>query len=362
MKTLRLISAGLIAALLSFTFTACSDDDDDKPEVKLALSGLDAPFDSEEGSVLLAQELNIKCNTEWEITGKPEWLDISQLDGEGDATVKIWTNSANKSANERSATLAVKAGDLVKEKTVIQRSSYKSSCNVEPNVIVTLADGVAFDYTFGPEVSYYYSDLWEASLLERITDEEIVAVMIQDVANRDTPNDNYITSWTNLDPQTEYVACMVGFDKSGKQGQLSKTTIKTKKATNQPIVYINEIDFDDTYWYWDTEVNGYVTKYYQWVINYDDLHAASDVAIAWFFMDEMKANPNSFTPIVQSSSWSAKRNGSDIFDVATWGVDIDGNFSGVMNRVVGQISSEAKMKRMPTLFREKMERSKIYKN
>ena len=202
MKALKFISAGLIAALMCVNFTAC-DPDPDSDEPKLALSGLDAPFDSDEGSVLLAQELNIKCNTEWEIMGKPTWLDISQLDGEGDVTVKVWTNSANKSSQERSAILSVKAGDLVKEKTVIQRSSYKSSCNVEPNDIVSLSNGVAFDYTFGPEVSYYYSSLWKASVLERITDEEIVAVLIQDVANRDTPNDNYITSWTNLDPQTE---------------------------------------------------------------------------------------------------------------------------------------------------------------
>lgn len=127
MKTLRLIGFGLFAVLLSFAMASCdpdpdpdSDPDPIPDEKTLTISGLDSPFSAQEGNFQTAQELKIESNTKWYITGKPSWLDISQVEGSGNATVKVWPNIANTSSEDRSATLSVKAGDIVKEKTIIQ--------------------------------------------------------------------------------------------------------------------------------------------------------------------------------------------------------------------------------------------------
>ena len=55
--------------------------------------------------------------------------------------------------------------------------------------------------------------------------------------------------------------------------------------------------------------------------------------------------PDNFAPIVQSTSWNRKRNG-DIFHLATWALDVDGNFSGVIDNFAGQVNySEKKIRK-----------------
>ena len=340
---------------LETTITVSTDDGEGTKNVKvsiaasehtLEISGLDAPFDAAAGSVQTAQELTIKCNSAWTISGKPGWLDISALSGTGNSTVKVWTNSANNSTSERSVTLTVKSGSKTATKKVIQRAGLDASLNVSPNKIIELASGIALDFKFGSKVMYYYVRLFTPSTLDRVTDNEIIAVISSDPNDRDTPSDGYVTSWRDLDSQTEYILCTVGYDENGNHGALTKTKITTKKGYNQAIAMISDVQYDDEKWYWSTTVNGFVTKYYQWFIERDDLHASTDAAIAWFFKQAMEKNPGDFDPIVQSTSWNRNRNGGDIFHLATWALDVDGNFSGVIDNFAGQVNySEKKIRK-----------------
>ena len=50
----------------------------------------------------------------------------------------------------------------------------------------------------------FYAVVFEASFIERYTDEEIIDVMKTD-ENRCTPNDNYVISFYGLEPQTKHV-------------------------------------------------------------------------------------------------------------------------------------------------------------
>lgn len=340
---------------LETTITVSTDDGEGTKNVKvsiaasehtLEISGLDAPFDAAAGSVQTAQELTIKCNSAWTISGKPGWLDISALSGTGNSTVKVWTNSANNSTSERSVTLTVKSGSKTATKKVIQRAGLDASLNVSPNKIIELASGIALDFKFGSKVMYYYVRLFTPSTLDRVTDNEIIAVISSDPNDRDTPSDGYVTSWRDLDPQTEYILCTVGYDENGNHGALTKTKITTKKGYNQAIAMISDVQYDDEKWYWSTTVNGFVTKYYQWFIERDDLHTSTDAAIAWFFKQAMEKTPSDFDPIVQSTSWNRNRNGGDIFHLATWALDVDGNFSGVIDNFAGQVNySEKKIRK-----------------
>lgn len=54
----------------------------------------------------------------------------------------------------------------------------------------------------------------------------------------------------------------------------------------------------------------------------------------------MKENPDNFAPIAQGDYWSIGRN-NNIFHVVTWALDVDGNFSGVIGRLYGYISSSS---------------------
>lgn len=350
------------AIMLSVGFMSCGGDDggDNSAPVTLSISGVDAPFAADAASMSSAQELTIKCNSSWGITSKPDWIDIDRQNGSGDASVKVWPNKTNSaSTEERSGKIIIQAGDKEVVKTVYQRAGVDSELFVSPNEIVTLADGFAFDFSFGSKVKYYYVARYLSSAMARKTDAEIIAEMSSDTSNRDTPSDGYVTSWQNQSPLTEYVICTVGFDSNGKNGALSKTTVKTKSGTNQAVATISDVTYDNTYWYWTTGVNGFVTKYYMWFVTNTNLYSTTDAAIAWFFKQAMKQNPDNFAPIAQGDSWQATRNGGSIFHVVTWALDVDGNYSGLIDRFRGSISSSSSQK-MPN-FVEDFDSSKRYK-
>lgn len=328
----------------------------------LTLSGLDATFDESTGSILTAQELVITCNGPWaiEFDGNHDWLEVSALSGTGKSTVKVWPNSANNSTTNRTVTLTVKSGSKSASKIVTQRAGLDANLQVSPKTIVVLSNGYAFDYSYGSNVKYYYTARYLPKELERKTDDEIISEMSADTNNRDTPNDSWVHSWKNQTPLTEYIICTVGYDQNGNHGALAKTSIKTKSGTNQAAAYISNVGYNDTYWTWVTTVNAYVTKYYMWFITRDDLHSSTEAAIAWFFKDAMDKKPDDFDPKVQGDSWRRNRNGGTIFHVATWAVNVDGDFSGVIENFAGSINS-SRQKSMQVNYLEDTDASRRYK-
>lgn len=272
-------------------------------EGELAVDVTEINLDGKDNSV---GSLRITSNTSWTISGVPDWLTLSSVNGNGTAQVTISANTGNNSASPRECVLSVMAGNIVKQVKVIQAGLLAANCNVTPGTIVVLATGIAFDYTYGSNVAYYHTRLYYPSQIERMTDAEIIAAMSADMSDRETPNDGYVTSWQNLTPLTEYTVCTIGFDKNGNHGELQKKTLKTKSGSNQAIATISDVKYNDTYWIWTTTVNGFVTRY------------------------------------AQGDVWNMKRNGGTVFDVVTWAVDVSGEFSGMIDRFVGRVDSSSK--------------------
>lgn len=306
---------------------------------ELSVSGLDAPFEWQKGSIENAQVLSITCNASWTIEGKPNWLDIDALSGTGSKTVKVWTNEENNTTEQRNAVLIIKSGSITIEKQVSQRAGYDSKLTVTPKTVVALANSIAFDYEYGSSVSRFARAVYPSKTVERYTDDEIITVLSQE--SRLTPSDDYVTSIGGMYSSTDYVICIVAYDKNGKSGKLVREPVRTKSGSNQAYVYIENITYDDDYWYWDTNPNGFVTKYYIWNIGENSRfnQIENDASIAWFFQERMKQYPDNYQPIVKGDSWRAKRSRERVFDVVTWAVDVDGNFSGLISREQGQVNA-----------------------
>ena len=92
----------------------------------------------------------------------------------------------------------------------------------------------------------------------------------------------------------------------------------------------------------------------------NNLYNSTDAAIAWFFDKAMRQSPSDFSPIAQGDSWQVNRNGGTTFHVATWALDTDGNFSGVIGRFRGTINS-ASSKSVSPNYIEEVDASKRYK-
>ena len=309
--------------------------------IDLEIFGLDSSFPAEAGNLQNSQTLTINCNSSWQIIEKPSWISIESTSGNGNQTVRVWTNTDNNSSSRLEGTITVKSGSKSKSKIITQEAGINSKLFVSPKEIVVLANGIACDWNYGSEVMYYYARLYLPSSVDRKIDSEIIEEMSEDPDNRDTPGDSYVTSWRNLSPLTDYVLCTVGFDKNGKAGSLVKTTVRTKNNVNQAASYIDNVTYDSNYWYWTTTTNGFVTKYYMWFVPYTSLYNSTDAAVAWFFKQEMRNNPDDpdFAPIAKDDSWQRPRNGGTIFHVVTWAVNVENEFSGVIDRFAGSINS-----------------------
>ena len=306
------------------------------------------------------QSVAISSTVQWTMSKDADWLNVSPSNGSGTLEMVIFPTSENLSSTDRTATITLSGSGVSATISVTQHAGFDAELQVSPNTIVTLADGFAFDFSFGSKVKYYYVSRYLPSALDRKTDSEIIAEMSSNDTNRDTPTDGYVTSWRNQSPLTEYIICTVGYDANGKHGALTKTNVKTKSSSNQAAAYISDVKYSDTNWSWTTTVNGYVSKYYMWFITNTKLYDSTDAAIAWFFNDAMKKNPSNFAPIAQGDTWTAARNGSSIFHVATWAVGVDGNFSGIIDRFAGSINSSP-AKSMVKNYVEKVDESKRFK-
>lgn len=326
------------------TVTITAGDIQKKVKVTQA-AGLSLELDKEEvtlmGSANSSVTINITCNSAWEISGAPSWLTLSSNSGNGNSSVTLTANSENYSASTRECKLNIVSGSKSCQCRVVQNGTLASNCTVTPNIIVCLANGFAFDYTYGKNVAYYYVKLYNPREIERKTDAEIIAEMSADASDRDTPNDDYVTSWKNLSPVTEYAVCTVAFDKNGNHGELVKTKIKTKSGTNQACAYISDVTYTASYFHWNSTVNGYVKKYYR--VYFDSgLYNASDAALAWFAKKWIEENPSKYTAAVQSGSWSVLRNGDTSIGIMTWAKNEEDEYSGVIDRYVGYIKSSSK--------------------
>lgn len=300
-------------------------------ELKLSVDVNELNFSEKEGDL---QHLTISSNSEWKITGKPEWLDLSSASGSGNSTINLKTNSFNNSSSVRQETLLVTANGKSLEVKVTQKAGLVASCEVELDDVVILSDAVAFNMTYGSSVSYFYVGYLDKSDAGRMTDDEIIEVLDAEFV-RYTPSDDYVLSFPNLESLHDYIIYTVAYDKNGKRGKLIGKEIRTKSGTNQPFASVGDVEYDASYWYWDIAIGAYSSKYYQWVMtgtNTTNYWEKNNAIIAWRFAYNIKNYPESYKAILQSGSFKLERNSSIRYiQIVTWGVDGSGNFAGIIN-------------------------------
>ncbi|MDZ7399744.1 MAG: BACON domain-containing carbohydrate-binding protein [candidate division KSB1 bacterium] len=73
---------------------------------------------------------SITSNVNWNASDNASWLDVSPVSGSGNGTVTITANSANISANPRSATVTVSGGGITRTVSVTQSGSVQSGTSI----------------------------------------------------------------------------------------------------------------------------------------------------------------------------------------------------------------------------------------
>ena len=319
---------------------SCSDEKDEPNVLTVNLS--EVILTAEEND---DQELTIASTAPWTLAGGADWLHISATSGTGTSTIKLATKRSNPSSDERSTTITITSGELTCEVLVKQEPGKVVNCTAEPTNIVALSDGIAHNYKFGSQVSFYISTLGKKSTYDCYTNDEIYNILLTK-GDRKTPDGSYISVWDDLEPQTEYNVYTIAFDKNGKPGDMIVNTIKTKSDKEQAYALISIDECNERNWIYTTTITAYCTKYFHMAWSAPDAEGAlinePDVYLAWLLKDK-NASSDPLTLAVQSQGWHTEKDEEDTYvHVFTWGLDANNEYAGIIKRAYGNAEDYSK--------------------
>ena len=277
---------GVVA--MSVCLSACHKDDN-HPNNTLTVGNYDINFvcGDEKNFQGDTKTLQIRSNSEWRITDQPEWIALSSTTGNGEQIVTLTTRSFNNSSNPRTATLTISTTDGSSSANVAltQEAGLIAECAVIPTNIISLYNGIAFDYDYGKNVTYFYRGYLEKSMVGTMSEAEIIETL-ESYFDRMPVNYNSFTDFAGLTENTAYYIYTVGYNNEGKRGELTRMEVSTKKlldnwTLNEPMAWISNITQDASYWYWDITKGTRCRTYLEGVTQDWDLAFASDVCQAW---------------------------------------------------------------------------------
>ncbi len=336
MKKIHIFFSLLSCLSIQTVMTSCHKDE----PVELTVSPNSLELLSDKGSSV---SFSITTNSDWYISGLPDWLSLSAQSGTSNGSVTITALSTNNSSAERSTELIVSAGDKSSVVSVRQRASLVANCKVSFKDMLTMPTSIAFKYDIDSNVSYFYAGYLSANAAGW-TDEKIVnTLMDEDRFDPNSSEDTGLQGFGGMDSDTEYYLCAVGFNEKGEQGELTKTLIRTQKSLSQvPKISIYDVSYSSTKWRWKTEPNSYTSKYYMLFTEgiYADYYGLilTEAEICWIIKDGI--GKGNMAPIAKSGEWSGARDsGETSVYIATWGVDAENTFSTSCTEYYGTIDS-----------------------
>lgn len=309
------LSAGLVSC------GGSDGDDDPEPTVTLRTNVNDLTFQAAKDD---KQSVTILCNSSWSVTSVPEWLTSSANSGYENSSITLTTTSDNKTSTPRTGSVVIISGSQMATISVTQLAGVAAGLEVRPTNIVTLCNGIAFDYQYGSNVSYYYTATFESSIVPLYSDDEFLAY-IESEGKRTPREQNYVTSISDLDANTQYSVFTVGYDRNGNRGEIIRTDITTKALKNiEPLAVVSNRNHTSTRWTWSTTKNAICNTYYMMATQDYDEAIASDVYQAWLI--DYSIHQGSITEMLNDGDWYLNLTGN-LCAVWTWGLDRSGSFS-----------------------------------
>ena len=276
--------------------------------------------------VAYKQTVKVTSNVNWTMNGVPDWLSVSPTNGSGELSIDIYPKTDNSADDkERTAQLVLISGDARATIKISQETNLDQNAYVNPTNIVTLANGIAFDYEFGKNVSYYLRGYMKTSAVASMTDAEIIDVLEKNF-KRYTQSDNEVAVFSGLDEGVSYMVYTVGYNKDGKRGKLANKEVTTKKLqNNEPMAWISDPTIQGNKWYWSVEKSATCNSYYMLVTSNIDFAMADDVYQAWII--DYGIRMGELSEYLNGGNWNST-NSNGFIGIITWGLDKKENFAG----------------------------------
>lgn len=346
----KMTRLGMLLTLLvcSVSITACGDDDDapPAPAETLSVNVSDLSFTAEGGT----QSFNVAASGQWQVLGQPDWINVSPQKGQGDATVTVTINTTNLDSAPRTATLTVLSGEKSVEVEVSQAGAY-AACTAEVKDLMVLAHSIAFKLEFTSDIKNVRCGWVKADYFQSMTEQELVDYMKGAAAY--VPDDEVYFWEDDFNADTDYYIITLAYDKNDKMGKLFKKAFRTKSDVNQSVVGIDNV----TFWKsgkmsWEAAPDNNGNKYYSLYINglERELGSYYPTYLAWFMHQEIKKGNSSIVQkhvgageVTETSGYKIENNKlvpqqavlHGISQIITWGENLNGELSGIINNRVG---------------------------
>ena len=225
-------------------------------------------FDNKSG-IDFKQTIKVVSNVDWNISGKPDWLNVSPSNGNGNVDLVIYPMSENSSSSSRSATITLNGGGRSATINVTQDAG-KPVCYVDITDEVVLYDEMCWAYSPTGKVNKFYVLLISENEYSRLTDKELEEKLIKEEEMK--IKDDYISlrwydsNYNLIQDKSTYYVITLASDESGKYGELRKKKLSTppfKDRTEDAWVDFENIKLSpNTSFSFDTKKEGYCNTYH----------------------------------------------------------------------------------------------------
>lgn len=285
--------------------------------------------------------VNIFCSTDWTVTSKPDWVNISSTSGKGNTTMTITALSDNSTASVRTGRMEIKSANNTATVEISQVASLESGCEVIISDEVILNTSATFRLNFGSKASYFYAAYFPSSSAGW-SDEKIIDELETNHSAMNIDADVDITA-TKLEEETSYIQCFVAYNENGKRGELVRRRFTTPSSTNAPRASITDVRYtaSDSRYRWTTKIGATAQEYYMLVYTgipaFIHAYLTAPSEMGMIFKDKV----NTMTSYVNSQDWYIEM-GADEEDflVATW-AQRDKKWSSVLPMYYAEVPSKS---------------------
>lgn len=220
-----------------------------------------------------------------------------------------------------------------------QQEELAKNCEVGIADEVILTNGIAYELDLGSDVKEVLFG-WSDEGLEEYSDQQIINGM--KTAGKIASN-KYIF-FDNLQEGKDNYIFYTGLNESGQRGPLYRRYVKTKKASEELVVDIEDpMWYDNEYFYVNLNIKGGdVFDYYAIADVEDDIEPIESLSVLGLLWKE-EILQGKMTPYYVSKQFSqARPNGENSIRIFTWARNTETDFSGVITGKIFNINSNTK--------------------
>lgn len=248
---------------------------------------------------------------------------VADVDLDGFSSEECWDPSLSQTIN-------VSLDDFSSEE---DWSAKGSSAEVKLTNMLVISDGYCFDYEYSEDASNFIVYRFTSSSSYYNASDKDIADYIEKYGGLNDVEEykanNYYTYYFDQTPGTNYLLCVLAFDKNGNRGVFNKYKIQTPSTSYQPIASLGTWSYASSQWKIGVTMNSYCSSYYH--ICY------SGTTVSEWYNISLAHNIRNF--YINKGDTSHKGTNNELYYtigsttpaiIATWGVSSSGDLSGVV--------------------------------